>query len=478
MSKKAVLALAITLGFLPTFLHPHISHAQNRVQLYKGGETHLTVRTQEGIERLVLTETSLVPGSAEERHYRGYARPRGGEAAARPVALSTTRDNGLLFFTSRRTGRPVAVEFSLPESPRSTRTRVHRVPQSSLACGSAAHDDEPATTALAARASTGRRRRVTAQPAMAGAFNPPRVIELATEADYDFYRIHGRDSNSFIRTVINATDALYTSSLGIRLKIVSQRVASKGASSSQPINAEDLLAQFSSATASQTRPDMKHLFTGRSLEGMTIGIAYIGTTCYAGGRYAVGISRSVSPALHPFLAAHEIAHNLSAVHDSEDRSVMNPAITSQNDRFTEKAANSIIGFVSTAASCLESEKLGAADFAIDATDPTVFNARATFFVSSAQRCTVTLLGSPDGVDYTKVASRKISTVRPGNTTVRFSAPMPPLSTGQSFSFYSQISCPGGRKTTQVTPLQVGILSASGSSTPKGWLTRLRRALTQ
>lgn len=474
MSKKALLALSITLGLLTSLLHQNLSHAQTRVQIFKRGETHLTVRTQEGMERLVLTETSIVPGSVEERHYRGHARPRGGKTEMRPVALTTTGDTGLLFFTSRRTGRPVAVKFSLRKNT-STRTRVHRVPQSSLACGSAAHDDEPTTTA---RALTGRRRRMIAQPAMAGAFNPPRVIELATEADYDFYRIHGRDSNSFIRSVINATDALYTSSLGIRLKIVSQRVASKGASAPQPINAEDLLAQFSSATASQTRPDMKHLFTGRSLEGMTIGIAYIGTTCYAGGRYAVGISRSVSPALHPFLAAHEIAHNLSAVHDSEDRSVMNPAITSQNDRFSEKAASSIIGFVSTAASCLESEKLGVADMTIDATDPTVFNARATFFVTSAQRCTVTLLGSADGVDYTKVASRKLSPVRSGNTTVRFSAPMPPLTTAQSFSFYSQIACPGGRKTTQVTPLQVGTLSASGSSTPKGWLTRLRRALTQ
>jgi hypothetical protein len=309
------------------------------------------------------------------------------------------------------------------------------------------------------------------------AFNPPRVIEVATEADLDFYRIHGRDTNAFIRTVLNATDVLYTSSLGIRLKIISQRVQSKGSPSTQAINAEKLLTEFTNATAGQTSPDLKHLFTGRSLEGMTIGIAYIGTMCAADGRYAVGLSRSVSPALHPYLAAHEIAHNLSAVHDAEPLSVMNPAITSQNNRFTEKAVNSIIGFVTGSGSCLEPDGVGSAELAIDSSNPTEFNARVTFAGAPQQRCTISLLGSTNGTNFTKVATRKIRTNQSGHSSVPFAAPMPAFSSSQSFSFYAQVSCTAGRKTTGTTPLTVGAIGASGASTGKSWLSRLRRALS-
>ena len=472
----SLVSLSTVLSSLNAVAETSSSH-RSRVSVFKSGLTHLTVQTPEGIERIALSKTTRFIGEATEAHYQGYTRPRGSEASAKRAALSTKGNKALIFFTSRHTGRPVAISFIMNQNSGSvSKVRLYRTPQKSLACGRSADTHEKPLTAEATAASA-YRRTAAAQPAMMAAFNPTRVIEIATEADYEFTREHGNDTNSFIRTVLNATDALYTSTLGIRLKIVSQQAQTKGTSSTNYISAETLLSNFSHSSRGARNADLRHLFTGRSLEGRTIGIAYIATACYGDGRYSVGLSRSVSPALHPFLAAHEIAHNLSAVHDNELSSVMNPAITPQNDRFSDRSVNSILGFVASSGSCLAAEGVGSAILELNAADPTSFDAQVNFTGRPSQKCNVSLFGSADDRRYVQLATKRIYTQASGQGAVQFRSPLPPLSSSQTFTFYSQVSCTGGRRVTAKSPLTLGTVGTSGVASGKSWLSQLRRTLS-
>jgi hypothetical protein len=71
--------------------------------------------------------------------------------------------------------------------------------------------------------------------------------------------------------------------------------------------------------------DLFQLFTGRTMDDDTIGIAYVGTACRNDqARFANAAIQRVSDALDPTTLAHEIGHSLSAVHTSTG--IMRPAL--------------------------------------------------------------------------------------------------------------------------------------------------------
>src|SRR5690606_40314985 len=62
---------------------------------------------------------------------------------------------------------------------------------------------------------------------------------------------------------------------------------------------------------------LTHLFTGRDLDGTTVGIAYMDALCDA--RYGAGLTEVTTRGTwyESLIAAHEIGHNFGAVHDGE-----------------------------------------------------------------------------------------------------------------------------------------------------------------
>jgi hypothetical protein len=306
------------------------------------------------------------------------------------------------------------------------------------------------------------------------------VLEVATMADFDFYQAQGANTNAYIRAVLNAVDAIYTSSLGIRLRIISQRVETTPQGARGIISPISLLEAFrTSPFAASSTADVRHLFTGRTMEGLTIGIAYVGAACTAGGRYGVGLSNYVSAGLQPYLVAHEIAHNLSATHDNQPQSIMNPAITEENNRFTSQTVSNIYSFVSTSGSCLSSEELSEVQITLDSTDPTKFAARVSFASQIAQECSVALYGSTDGRRFIALASASQRT--PGNgagVTATFAANAPRLSGQQTFHFKGRVSCGASRTISAPAKLRYG-LATSGTGTTRAssrWLETLKRNL--
>jgi Metallo-peptidase family M12B Reprolysin-like len=166
------------------------------------------------------------------------------------------------------------------------------------------------------------------------------VLTLSTEADAEMYARYGSSTNSVIAEIVNTAEVLFARQLGIRFQVVRQHAYTDLASS--PLTTTDpdmLLRAFSADTNNPSMMgitsdsfdkdvDLKHLFTGKDLDGTTVGLAYIGTVCYL-PQSAYGLTQVTSPRAAPFYFAHEVGHNLGALHDTMGgpASIMSPQIS-------------------------------------------------------------------------------------------------------------------------------------------------------
>jgi hypothetical protein len=146
-----------------------------------------------------------------------------------------------------------------------------------------------------------------------------RMIQLATEADYEFVNALGgaANANTEILSVMNQVEGVYQNEVGLAFEVVYQHTWSANNDPYSSTAASAMLDEFrnhwnSSFTGVQR--DIAHLWTGRDMDGSTIGIAYTGIVC-ANGSYSYGISQryTVQPGKY-ILTAHEIGHNFSASH--------------------------------------------------------------------------------------------------------------------------------------------------------------------
>lgn len=79
-----------------------------------------------------------------------------------------------------------------------------------------------------------------------------------------------------------------------------------------------------------------HLFTGNTNPNQPIGLSWIGTICQSDG-YDVSVSTPFP--YNMLLSAHEIAHNLGAVHDDEQRCLIDTSITGNEVMWSELSHN-------------------------------------------------------------------------------------------------------------------------------------------
>lgn len=146
-------------------------------------------------------------------------------------------------------------------------------------------------------------------------------IELSLLADAAFRAQYASstDAENAILTRLNNLDGIFSGQLGIHLLAASVAVYGGDSLSASKVAGTllDSLATLRSADAALRVTGLTHLFTGRNLDGNTVGMAYVDTVCHS--RYAVGLteSRSIGAWLESLVAAHEIGHNLGAVHDGE-----------------------------------------------------------------------------------------------------------------------------------------------------------------
>ncbi len=164
-----------------------------------------------------------------------------------------------------------------------------------------------------------------------------KVITISTDADPEWYAKYGESSNAVIASILNTAEAIYEAQLGIRFRLVKQHVYTQTSPytmtdsatllkvfTGNPDNAANL---GGSGGDFHEQVDLKHLFTGKDMDGSVIGIAYIGTVC-AAPALAFGVTQAYVDAATPGIFAHEIGHNFGGFHDISDRSgLMYPSIS-------------------------------------------------------------------------------------------------------------------------------------------------------
>ena len=165
-------------------------------------------------------------------------------------------------------------------------------------------------------------------------FAPPRSIDLATDADFEYFTALGSAlaANNEILSIMNSVEGIYNNQLGLQFTIVFQNVF---ATSNDPYTStigEDLLTEFLvhwNDTRVEIRRDLAHLWTGKNITGPapdlspnTIGIAFRpGLECPV-GLTSYGLSERLSATPEKIiLSAHEIGHNLDATHTNEPTQV-------------------------------------------------------------------------------------------------------------------------------------------------------------
>jgi len=184
-----------------------------------------------------------------------------------------------------------------------------------------------------------------------------KVAELACDADYEYFATYGSVSavEARIHAVVDAINLQYEAEVGITHLVTTIIVRT---STSQPYLSTDsgallneLRDEWNTNHGAISR-DVTHLFTGKELDGGTIGRAYIGVICNSS--YGYGISQSDfngNFASATDLTAHELGHNWNAGHCTCTSNTMNPYITSAN-AFSSESISTITAFRDSR-SCLE-----------------------------------------------------------------------------------------------------------------------------
>ena len=195
-----------------------------------------------------------------------------------------------------------------------------------------------------------------------------RVVEVATEADGEWFAAHGANANAEILTILNQVEGVYWNTFRTRLFVTFQHVFNNAAT--DPFNAtanntqgttllNQLRTEWQNNRGGITR-DMVHLFSGRAL-GITGGTLWgqaagLGTVCRAPND-AYAFSKNYPSTF--FTTAHEIGHLFDGVHGdgqnctTPNRTIMCQGETTNNFVFSTNSRNRIETFITNNGGCME-----------------------------------------------------------------------------------------------------------------------------
>ena len=171
-------------------------------------------------------------------------------------------------------------------------------------------------------------------------------IGIGVDSKYDDY-YNGRGLAKALG-IINGVDGLFQDQLGLAVTVGSYRYFNEA--DADPLRdfsggLEEMLNEFRLNRLNDNALDpelaLVHLFTGNSDPSQPIGLSWIGTVCQTDG-YDVSVSTPFP--YNMLLSAHEIAHNLGAVHDDEQRCVVDTSITGNEVMWSELSHNTTATF--------------------------------------------------------------------------------------------------------------------------------------
>ena len=185
------------------------------------------------------------------------------------------------------------------------------------------------------------------------------VCELSLDADFEFFSNFGSASATLaqLELIVNIVNDQYESEVGIRHTISEAVVRTTANDPYTASGASDLLTELqvfyiAGAGNGTTTGDLTHLFTGRNLDGSTVGIAYLSVVCNR--TFGFGLSQRL-PQLSRMtdVVAHELGHNWAQNHCDCPSHTMNAFVTGANDFNDAITVPNLIAFRNTR-NCLDS----------------------------------------------------------------------------------------------------------------------------
>ncbi|MCP4634332.1 MAG: T9SS type A sorting domain-containing protein [candidate division Zixibacteria bacterium] len=153
-----------------------------------------------------------------------------------------------------------------------------------------------------------------------------RIADLAVDAGFYFYQWNGSSITNTIddiENVLNDVEIRYEVT-GIMITYEVTTIVVRTVAVYTTNDPSGLLNQFTNrwntAPEASIRRDTAHLFTGRELTGVPVGIAWLGTLCNI-DNHGYGLSQSNFTTYFPYrmtVTAHEIGHNWNASHCDGD----------------------------------------------------------------------------------------------------------------------------------------------------------------
>ncbi len=150
-------------------------------------------------------------------------------------------------------------------------------------------------------------------------------LEMGAIGDFEFTNSKGNDAAAAtaITTRLNNVDGIFSQHVGVQINVTTIETFS---ASNDPFTDETesgaLLAELSDYRANsptQRSNGLTHLYTGKNLDGTTVGIAWTGALCST--NFGAGLSEgNGSSTFDSLVAAHEIGHNFGAPHDGQSGS--------------------------------------------------------------------------------------------------------------------------------------------------------------
>ena len=200
-------------------------------------------------------------------------------------------------------------------------------------------------------------------------------INLRIVADTQYAASSNLDAEAQVISQMNIVDGIFSEQVGVQFGITEIEVLTNNGSLSST-SPNELLGQFRTFIGNDN-PGLAHLFTGRNLDGSTVGIATVGSICdiagagltEAGGRGTIGA----------LTAAHEFGHNFGSPHDNQAGSIcestpgsflMNPSLNG-SDQFSQCSLEQIANTLITRGQCLvpvdtaPAEPAASCDFSLD-----------------------------------------------------------------------------------------------------------------
>lgn len=179
------------------------------------------------------------------------------------------------------------------------------------------------------------------------------LAEIACDADVEYFQIFGAGTAAQIESIINTVNLQYETQVGITHDISVILVRTAEPDPYSHTEATLLWQQFRNhwnANHGGIQRDTAQLFTGKVLNGITVGFAHVGGMCstqsYSLVRHRPEFSRATD------LSAHELGHIWNAQHCDCPNHTMNPTLTGANTFHPTLTIPTIISFRNSR-TCLE-----------------------------------------------------------------------------------------------------------------------------